>query len=95
MNFSYLENEESRKLCRFASTVGLTMQNLYDENESEEYRQALRDTSFQMCRLLELEGIPLNRTPLTAAWLDSDERKECRRKGVTLELKKAIDKAVV
>lgn len=84
MKFTCLENRscgESRKLCLFASTVGLAMQNLYDENENEEYRQALRDTSFQMCRLLELEGIPLNRTPLTAEWLDSNDRKEYRRKG--------------
>lgn len=84
MKFTYLENRsggESRKLSLFASTVGLTMQNLYDENENEEYKQALRDTSFQMCRLLELEGIPLNRTPLTVEWLDSNERKEYRRKG--------------
>jgi hypothetical protein len=82
MKFTSLEikSGESRKLCLFASTVGLTMQNLYDENEDEEYRQALRDTSFQMCRLLELEGIPLNRTPLTAEWLDSNERKDYRRK---------------
>lgn len=85
MKFTCLENKssgESRKLCRFANTVGLTMQNLYDENDNEEYRQALRDTSFQMCRLLELEGIPLNRTPLTAEWLDSNDRKEYRRKEI-------------
>lgn len=42
MNFSYLENRssgESRPLCLFASIAGLTMQNLYDENENEEYRR--------------------------------------------------------
>ncbi len=84
MNFNYLENRsggESRQLCLFASTIGLTMQNLYDENKNEEYRQALKDTSFKMCKLLELDGIPLNRTPLTVSWLDSEERKEYRRKG--------------
>lgn len=84
MNVTYLKNrlsKENRRSRLFASAVGLIMQNLYDENEGEEYRQALRDTSFQMCRLLELEGIPLNRTPLTAEWLDSNERREHRRKG--------------
>ena len=82
MEFNYLEcrsGGESRKLCLFASTVGLTMQNLYNENENEEYRQALRDTSYTMCKLLELRNIPLNRTPLTAEWLDSMERREYRR----------------
>ena len=84
MDFTYLENRsggETRQLCRFAGTVGLAMQNLYDENENEEYRQALRDASYTMCKLLELDGIPLNRTPLTVSWLDSEERKEYRRKG--------------
>ena len=57
------------------------MQNLYDDNENEEYRQALRDTSYTMCKLLELQGIPLNRTPLTATWLDSNERRDYQRKG--------------
>lgn len=84
MNFTYLENrlsEESRKLRLFASAIGLTMHKLYNENENEEYRQALKDTSFQMCQLLELKGIPLNKTPLTDEWLNSNERKEYRRKG--------------
>lgn len=84
MNFTYLESRsggESRELLVFATTVGIAMQNLYDENQDEEYRQALRDTSYTMCKLLELRNIPLNRTPLTADWLDSNERKEYRRKG--------------
>lgn len=65
----------------FATTVGITIQNLYDDNENEEYRQALRDTSYTMCKLLELQGIPLNRTPLTADWLDSNTRRDLRRAG--------------
>ena len=84
MKFTYLENRssgESRELTLFATTVGITMQNLYDDNENEEYRQALRDTSYTMCKLLELQGIPLNRTPLTATWLDSIERRDYRREG--------------
>lgn len=84
MKFTYLENRsggESRELTLFATTVGITMQNLYDDNENEEYRQALRDTSYTMCKLLELQGIPLNRTPLTVAWLDSIERRNYQREG--------------
>lgn len=83
MNFTYLENRsggESRELLVFATTVGIAMQNLYDDNPDEEYRQALRDTSYTICKLLELRNIHLNRTPLTAEWLDSNERKEYRRK---------------
>lgn len=84
MKFNYLENRsgrESRELIVFASTVSLAMQNLYDENDNEEYRQALKDTCYTMCKLLELREIPLNRTPLTTSWLDSNERKEYRRTG--------------
>ena len=84
MKFTYLESRsggESRELLVFATTVGIAMQNLYDDNQDEEYRQALRDTSYTMCKLLELQGIPLNRTPLTAEWLDSMERREYRREG--------------
>ena len=84
MKFTYLESRsggESRELIVFATTVGIAMQNLYDDNQDEEYRQALRDTSYTMCKLLELHNIPLNRTPLTAEWLDSMERREYRREG--------------
>ena len=84
MKFTYLENRsggESRELIVFATTIGITMQNLYDDNKDEEYRQALRDISYTMCKLLELRDIPLNRTPLTADWLDSMERREYRRAG--------------
>ena len=84
MKFTYLENRsggEAKKLSLFASTVGLAMQNLYDENDNEDYRQALKDTCYTMCKLCELEGLSLNRTPLTVSWLDSNERKELGRKG--------------
>ena len=84
MDFSFLEcrsGGESRELIVFASTVSLAMQNLYDENDNEEYRQALKDTCYTMCKLLEIKGVPLNRTPLTVSWLDSNERKELRREG--------------
>lgn len=84
MNFTYLESRsggESRELIVFATTVGIAMQNLYDENDNEDYRQALKDTCYKMCQLLEVKGIPLNRTPLTTSWLDSIERRDLRREG--------------
>lgn len=84
MDFSFLEcrsGGESRELIVFASTVSLTMQNLYDENDNEEYRQALKDTCYTICKLLEVKGVPLNRTPLTVSWLDSIERRNLRREG--------------
>ena len=84
MNFSFLEcrsGGESRELIVFASIVSLAMQNLYDENDNDEYRQALRDTCYTICKLLEVKGVPLNRTPLTASWLDSIERRNLRQEG--------------
>ena len=45
MKFTYLENRsggENRELMLFASTVSLAMQNLYDENDNEEYRRSQR-----------------------------------------------------
>ena len=84
MKLNFLEcrsGGESREFITFASTVSLAMQNLYDENDNEEYRQALKDTCYTMCKLLEIKGVPLNRTPLTVSWLDSNERKELRREG--------------
>ena len=85
MNFNYLEYRsggESKKLYDLVNLLGISMSNLYDENENEEYRQALRDVSFKLCQYLEPQGIPLNRTPLTAEWLDSYARKEYRQKGL-------------
>ena len=73
---------ENRQLINFVSTISLTMAKLYDENENEEYRQALKDTCYEICKFLEPIGASLNRTPLTASWLDSNERKELRRKGL-------------
>ena len=84
MNFNYLEcrsGGENREVYKLANLLGLVLSNLYDENENEEYRQAIRDVSFKLCEYLEPQGIPLNRTPLTAEWLDSMERREYRREG--------------
>ena len=84
MKLNFLEcrsGGESREFITFASTVSLAMQNLYDENDNEEYRQALKDVSFKLCEYLEPQGISLNRTPLTADWMDSNTRRDLRRAG--------------
>lgn len=84
MSFNYLEcrsGGESGEVYKLANLLGSVMSNLYDENDNEEYRQAIKDVSFKLCEYLEPQGIPLNRTPLTADWLDSDIRKEFRRAG--------------
>ena len=55
--------------------------NLYDKNKDENYRQALKDVSFYLCRYLETHGTLLNKTELSEEWLSSDLRKEYRRLG--------------
>ena len=53
---------------------------LYAKNEDENYRQALKDVSFCLCKYFETHGIGLNKTDLTVEWLESVERKQLRRK---------------
>jgi hypothetical protein len=57
------------------------MANQYEESSDESYKEAIRDISFEVCKYLEPKGIPFNRTPLTASWLDSNERKDFLRNG--------------
>ena len=56
--------------------------NLYDKNKDENYRRALKDVSFYLCRYLETHGTSLNKTDLTMEWMESEERKEYRRLGL-------------
>ena len=83
MNFN-LDNRsggETRQFYSFVSLLSTVMSDLYKENQEEEYRQAIRDVSFKVCQYIEAQGIDINRTPLTAGWLDSNTRKEFRRCG--------------
>ena len=83
MNFN-IENRSSGETRQFYSFVHLlssVMSDLYKENKEENYRQAIKDVSFKVCQYIEAQGISLNRTPLSADWLDSKERKEFRRAG--------------
>lgn len=67
---------------QLANLLSWRMTNLYNKNEDENYRRALKDVSFDLCRYLETHGLPLNKTPLTEGWLDSVIRKEYRREGI-------------
>ena len=81
MKFNCRSSGETRHFYKFVGHLSVMMANLYDENDNEEYRQALKDVGFELCKYLEPLGIPLNRTPLTADWLDSEVRKEYRKGG--------------
>ena len=80
-NFDNRSSGETRQLYNFVNLLSTVMSDLYKENQKEEYRQAILDVSFKVCQYIEAQGIALNRTPLTAKWLDSKERKEFRRCG--------------
>ncbi len=79
MNFEYRSGGQNKKFYDFVSFLGLLMTNKYEESSDESYKEAIRDISFEVCKYLEPKGIPLNRTPITAGWLDSNERKEFLR----------------
>ena len=72
---------ENRQFYSFVNLLSSVMSDLYKENKKENYRQAIKDVSFKVCQYIEAQGISLNRTPLSADWLDSKERKEFRRSG--------------
>ncbi len=74
-----LEDYRKQKFYDFVNFLGLLMTNQYEESSDESYKEAIRDISFEICKYLEPQGIPLNRTPLTAEYLDSNDRKEFLR----------------
>jgi hypothetical protein len=55
------------------------MTDLYKENSEEVYKEALKDLSFEVCKYLERQGIQLNRTTLTAEYLDSNDHRDFLR----------------
>lgn len=70
--------DQNKKFYDFVGFLGLTMTNLH-EGASGSYKEALEDLSFEVCKYLEPKGIPLNRTPLTAEYLDSNDHKKVLR----------------
>jgi len=79
MNFDYKAGGQNKKFYDFVSFLGLLMTNQYEESSDESYKEAIRDISFEVCKYLEPKGIPLNRTPLTAKYLDSNYHRDFLR----------------
>ena len=71
-------DEQNNKFYNFVDFLSRRMQNLYS-GSSGSYKEAIEDISFEICKYLDKQGIPLNRTPLTAEYLDSNEHKEILR----------------
>ena len=67
--------DQNKKFYDFVDFLGKQMRTLYD-GSSGSYKEALEDLSFEVCKYLDKQGIPLNRTPLTAEYLDSNDHKK-------------------
>lgn len=70
--------DQNKKFYDFVDFLGKQVQTMY-EGSWGYYKEALGDLSFEVCKYLEKQGIPLNRTPLTAEYLDSNDHKEFLR----------------
>ena len=73
------EDYRRQRYYDFISFLGLAMTNLYEESSEENYKEAIKDLSFEVCKYLEPKGITLNRTPLTAEYLDSNYHRDFLR----------------
>lgn len=67
---------------QFMKSINYGLTKLYNKNKDENYRRALKDFSFEVCKYLEIHVTSLNKTDLTAEWLDSEDRRELRRVGL-------------
>ena len=72
------DSKQNKKFYDFVDFLGKQMRALYD-NSNGEYKEALEDISFGICKYLEGQGIILNRTPLTAGYLDSNDHRDFLR----------------
>ena len=71
--------DQDKKFYDFVDFLGKQMRALYG-GSSGSYKEALEDVSFEVCKYLEKQGIILNRTPLTAEYLNSNDHKEFLRR---------------
>jgi hypothetical protein len=69
---------ENKKFFQFVDFLGKYMQALYADSNGA-YKEALEDLSFEVCKYLEHQGIQLNRGPLTAEYLDSNDHRDFLR----------------
>ena len=71
-------DEQNKKFNNFVDFLGKQMLALYDNSDGD-YKEALEDISFEICKYLDKQGIILNRTPLTAEYLDSNIHRDILR----------------
>jgi hypothetical protein len=71
-------DEQNKKFNNFVDFLGKQMRVLYDNSDGD-YKEALGDISFEICKYLDGQGIILNRTPLTAEYLDSTYHRDILR----------------
>ena len=72
------DSKQNKKFYDFVDFISKHMQALY-EGSSGSYKEALEDLSFEVCKYLEHQGIQLNRLPLTAEYLDSNDHRDFLR----------------
>ena len=68
------DSKQNKKFYNFVEFLGKYMQALYADSNGA-YTEALEDLSFEVCKYLEHQGIQLNRVPLTAEYLDSNDHR--------------------
>ena len=73
------DSKQNKKFYGFVEFLGRVLWNEYNRTSAEESKQAIKDISFEICKYLEPQGIPLNRNPLTADYLDSQIHKKFLR----------------
>jgi hypothetical protein len=71
--------EQNKKFYDFVDFLGKQVRTLHDGCVIGSYKEALEDLSFEICKYLDKQGIPLNRTPLTAEYLDSKYHRDILR----------------
>lgn len=71
--------DQHKKFYDFVDFLGKQVRTLHDGCLIGSYKEALEDLSFEICKYLDKQGIPLNRTPLTAEYLDSNYHRDILR----------------
>jgi hypothetical protein len=71
--------DQNKKFYDFVDFLGKHVRTLHDGCLIGSYKEALEDLSFEICKYLDKQGIPLNRTPLTAEYLDSNYHRDILR----------------
>ena len=75
-------DEQNKKFYDFVSFLSLLMARHYEAADEESYKQAIKDITFEVCKNLEAQGIPINWTPLTEDYINSNTHKDFLRRGI-------------